>query len=169
MPFVERYDRLWVDENDYLRDRRGWFICYTDGSCKGNHQRGIRFSGSGVHFGYRKEIIRPCHTYNPRVSTNQHAELKAALLAIRHAEKYNLDRLQIRTDSQFLIDMIPHRSYGGNMVSHLAEIVDEISYLMNYVDVEFVHVPAHRNENGNDRADYLAKRAADIHRERSLQ
>ncbi len=41
------------------------------------------------------------------------------------------------------------------MVSHLAEIVDEISYLMNYVDVEFVHVPAHRNEYGNDRADYL--------------
>ena len=51
--------------------------------------------------------------------------------------------------------MIPHRSYGGNLASHLATIVDEIMDLMDYVEVKFVHVPAHRNEYGNERADYL--------------
>ncbi|CBY09382.1 unnamed protein product [Oikopleura dioica] len=67
---VQNFENLWIDENDYYRDSRNWFICYTDGSCKGNHQHGRRYSGSGIVFGDhpRREISQPglgnltCHT-----------------------------------------------------------------------------------------------------------
>ncbi|CBY37476.1 unnamed protein product [Oikopleura dioica] len=162
--YVQNFENLWIDENDYYRDSRNWFICYTDGSCKGNHQHGRRYSGSGIVFGDhpRREISQPCHPKDP--STNQHAELKAALIAIRHARKFNLGRLQIRTDSKFLISIVPHFKNGGNLVPHLAVIIEEIIDLMDFVDVDFIYIPAHINEQGNERADFLAKKAADIHR-----
>ena len=213
MPRVESYDQLMVDEDDYLRDRRGWYICYTDGSCKGfglelsarkmsegssatlsrimlalaeRFRAKIRKSSTRDSFQWIRSAFWRRHRNHSTLpflwSESEHKSTCRAESRIigdsvcftydfyvhhwftfnykiyeilSHAKKYDLDRLQIRTDSQFLIDMIPHRSYGGNLASHLATIVDEIVDLMDYVEVKFVHVPAHRNEYGNERADYL--------------
>merc|ERR1712004_270771 len=135
MPFVQNYENLSIDNRGYYRDNRGFYICYVDGSCK----------GKGILFGNHpsREIAQSCDPNDP--STNNHAELKAALIAIRHARKYNLGRLQVRTDSQFLIDIIPHCKNGGNLVDHLARIINEILALKKIVQVEFVHIPAHCN------------------------
>ncbi len=46
--YVQNFQNLWIDGNDYYRDSRNWFICYTDGSCK----------GIGLNFKYLK--FSPC-------------------------------------------------------------------------------------------------------------
>ena len=84
MPFYERPNRLQLDCDDYYIDRRSVYICYTDGACFGNNNaEGPRFSGYGINYGPGREISQHCHTDDLDYNTNNYAELKAVLIAIR--------------------------------------------------------------------------------------
>ena len=86
MLFFERYNRLRLQrlEYDYLVDRRGYKIVYTDGSSLGNHRRGTRFSGSATFWAPRNWTSSESQSPYSEENTNQRAEIRAVLHAMQY-------------------------------------------------------------------------------------
>ncbi|CAG0922674.1 unnamed protein product [Notodromas monacha] len=144
-------------------------VCYTDGSCKRSKGNA---AGVGVWFGPRHvaNISEPI----PPPSTNNKAELLAVLYAIHAANEAGLVRLEIRSDSWYVINSCSvwikkwrrnnWQTSNYNGYSKDVENQDEIRAIdeaLSLITVRFEKVEAHSGEEGNEAADELANDAAD--------
>ncbi|GMG18978.1 unnamed protein product [Ambrosiozyma monospora] len=155
---------------------------YTDGACKNNQNRFARRGGYGVFFGVndKRNISAPLTGDN---HTNQLAELTAIDKALDEIIKVALKvKFTIVTDSKYCIDCITKLANGwkqkgwlnaqGKPVANRAiiESILDKKALVNYLyttcgwddELEFRYVPGHSSDFGNEKADELARKGADM-------
>ena len=143
----------------------GFTVVYTDGSCLSNGSADAK-AAIGVYFG-------PCSPHNismPLLETdrksNNAAEIVASTEAFKLCKKYNRMNVEIRTDSKFLIGcVLQHLSIwktngwlrtNGKPVSNKVEL-EELDEILKGFTVQWVYVPGHSGEVGNNYADFLAR------------
>ncbi|XP_069829155.1 ribonuclease H1-like [Dendropsophus ebraccatus] len=139
---------------------------YTDGCCSRNGRYGAK-AGIGVYWG-------PDHPLNVSErldgrATNQRAEIEAASRAVEQARDHNITNLNVHTDSKFTIkgmtEWVPRWKENGWKTFHGEEVVnkkefEKLDNLCKDLDVTWTHVPGHRGNSGNEKADHLAKKGA---------
>ncbi|KAJ3043759.1 hypothetical protein HDV00_004165 [Rhizophlyctis rosea] len=142
---------------------------YTDGSCLGNGQKGAR-AGLGIWYGADDE--RNIFERLPgRVQTNNRAEVLAAIRAIQTAPPDHF--LTIHSDSKYMRDGITKWMAGwkknGWKTAAGKDVVNQdlwrrLDKLRNSYkgQLAFKYVRAHVGIPGNEGADYLANRGADL-------
>ncbi|OQR79448.1 ribonuclease H1-like [Tropilaelaps mercedesae] len=137
-------------------------IVYTDGACSKNGKADAR-AGIGVYWG-DGDVRNVSEPLEGR-PTNNRAEIHAAVKAIRQAKEQGLDRLEIRTDSSFLIKSITQWVDGWqrkNWMSAAGKPVinrEDFEILLKAqegIAVTWTHVPGHAGVHGNEMADRLA-------------
>lgn len=153
-----------VDSNDFVH-------VYTDGSCV-NNGRYTAAAGYGVYFG-EKHSLNQSEPVEGR-PTNNSGEIQAAIKAIENAEMYNIKKLKIFTDSQFLINAaclwIKNWKKSGWKLSTGKSVVNQKDFkrldelLNKEIIVQFCYIPAHQGFHGNEEADKLAKEGASRYR-----
>lgn len=143
----------------------GFTVVYTDGSCLQNGSAEAK-AAIGIYFG-------PCSPHNisvPLINTdrksNNAAEIIASTEALKICRKYNRVDVEIRTDSKFLIGcVLQHLSIwkangwlrtNGKPVSNKIEL-EELAEVLKGFRVQWVYVPGHASEVGNNYADFLAR------------
>jgi len=147
-------------------DDEGYVHVYTDGSCESNGKLNAR-AGIGVWFGknHPKNVGEPVE--GP--PTNNVGEIEAATKAIQIAKSCGVSKLQINTDSQFLIRCVTEwspkwrkndwkLSSGGDVKNKLQ--LQNLNSVYNGIDVKWNYVQAHKGIEGNEEADTLAKAGA---------
>jgi ribonuclease HI len=145
----------------------GFVVVYTDGSCLDNGGKNPK-GAIGVYFA-------PDSPYNlsqplsrcSRVSNNA-AEINAATAAVKICKSLNELYLEIRTDSKFLLGcVLKHlavwkingwKKTNRKSVENRPEL-EELDKALKGTTIRWVYVPAHNDEGGNDRADFLARYA----------
>jgi ribonuclease HI len=157
-------------------------IVYTDGACRDNQDKIKRRGGYGIFFGENDTRNKSIKLTGSKI-TNQVAELSACLCAIETiVNNYNnIPSIIIKTDSMYTINCITkwYKSWeknkwiksDGKPVDNL-ELIQKIHNYYKLLDIEFIHVRAHKKEPlntdksyndwyGNMMADKLATEAAD--------
>jgi ribonuclease HI len=155
---------------------------FTDGSSVLDKKTKKRYGGSGVFFP-TMEKLNIVHSLKFKNPTNQVAELKACLLAIKKCVSNGITKMVIFSDSMYAINSITiwainwekngwKRKIGSQFkkISNLALIKKLYEYYQNKdLNIKFVHVRSHCKEpednksyewflwHGNDQADKLAK------------
>ncbi|OMJ07686.1 Ribonuclease H1 [Smittium culicis] len=153
-------------------------IVYTDGSCRGNGKADSR-AGIGVFFG-DNDIRNVSERLNGK-QTNNRAELSGVIRALEMVIKYDTDtklakvprRVIIYTDSQYVINCMTKwlfnwaangwKTSKGSSVQN-KDLVEKIHDLIleREGQVIFKHVIAHSSVHGNEWADTLAARGANL-------
>jgi len=152
-----------VEENTSKRPCRETdaTVVYTDGSCLSNGQAGA-LGGVGVWFGADdpRNVSEPLDGVR---QTNQRAEIMAVKRALERASD---ERLEIRTDSQYVIKAFTEwikrwrvKKFCGVTNADLFQEVDGMLRGRTKA-VDFVYVAAHTGEPGNEAADALARSGA---------
>lgn len=152
----------------FHEDSEGYVHVYTDGSCENNGKKQA-VAGLGVYFGDN----HPLNASEPvrGRATNNIGEIQAAIRAIQDAQKHGIKRLNIFTDSQFLINSVCKwmtswkakgwkLSTGKSVVNQVDfKKLDELIESGNVL-IKWSYVAAHRGHAGNEEADRLAKEGA---------
>lgn len=139
-------------------------VIYSDGACSGN-------PGPG---GWGSIVMNSHHVtelggYEPH-TTNNRMEILAALRALELVSKQNLepDRIEIFTDSSYLINAITKWVYGwvkNSWVTAQGEPVKNadlfkkllsITKSLKAIKIEWTYVPGHKGIVGNERVDEIA-------------
>jgi len=166
---------------------------YIDGSSLNNNSKGKRYGGVGVFFGSNddRNISLPVkdnkkNKYSDekiRVS-NQYTEILACRVAIEKlimTQNIKGKKINIYTDSKYLHDIVTKwaksweskgwKKSGNKEISHL-ELIKSIYYMLQNIDISFVHINSHTKEPkdktskkyrdwyGNYQADLLATTAS---------
>lgn len=152
----------------FHEDPEGFVHVYTDGSCENNGKKNAT-AGLGVYFGDN----HPLNAADPVKgrATNNAGEIQAAIKAIEDAQKHTIKRLNIFTDSQFLINSVCKWMTAwkakGWMLSSGKPVVNQIDFkrldqLINSGNmlIKWSYIAAHRGHTGNEEADRLAKEGA---------
>lgn len=160
--FIEMSEVTYNDHSFHIDDE-GYVHVYTDGSCEGNGKSNAR-AGIGVWFGrgHLKNVGEPVE--GP--PTNNVGEIEAATKAIQIAKSCGVPKLQINTDSQFLIRCVTEwlpkwrrnnwkLSSGGDVKNKLQ--LQSLHSVNCDIDVKWNYVQAHVGIEGNEEADTLAK------------
>ncbi|CAG5088498.1 Oidioi.mRNA.OKI2018_I69.PAR.g11866.t1.cds [Oikopleura dioica] len=163
MPFYARPNQLQLDNRGYYMDRRGFYVCYCDGSSFNNNDaRRQLFSGYGCFFGPGRAISQHSDFDDRYSNTNNFAELFSIVMALRHAVKFGLFYVQVRSDSTWCVNCL---NGEWNPNCHL-DLFDEIQYLCGCLNqVEFCFV-RRNSEYGHQQANELAQRGASRHQNR---
>ncbi|CAL8101502.1 unnamed protein product [Orchesella dallaii] len=92
-----------ADLSNFNVDEGGFVVVYTDGACTKNGRKAAK-AGIGVWFGnsHPLNISEPVEGRQ----TNNTAEIQAAERAIREAKLNGINKLMIKTDSQFTINCV---------------------------------------------------------------
>ncbi|XP_055716327.1 ribonuclease H1-like [Phlebotomus papatasi] len=145
---------------------KGYMNCWTDGCCLGN---GLS-AGRGVFFGDN-------HQWNvwekaSGAPTNTIAEIQAARRAIEIAKRNGVRKLRIYCDSLQVIEAvklwIPNWKMNGWRTTDGHEVINKKDYmdldqaLDGTIAVELKHVAAHSGDYGNNQADRLARKGAEL-------
>ncbi|CAG7821392.1 unnamed protein product [Allacma fusca] len=148
-----------------MRNKEGSVICYTDGACSYNGQKGAQ-AGIGVHFGRHHMWNIFGRLKSKYTQTSNTAEIRAAVEAIALARFNGEFKLEIRSDSILLVRGMNEWIYSwmqnGWMTSKGYPVInrEEFWAVMNEVklmdSVIFVYVPRKENKE----ADELAKQGA---------
>ncbi len=135
---------------------------YTDGSCLGNPGPG----GWAYVVYSEKGIIQEKGGHEPD-TTNQRMELAAALAALKYLEEINYtDKVTLYTDSQYLIKGLTQWLKGwkknGWMTAGKTPVVNQdlwkpLDLLNSKLNIDWQHVRGHQGNEGNERADTLAR------------
>jgi ribonuclease HI len=147
-------------------------IIFTDGSCKGI---GKKKCGYGVHFPDKlvTDISKP-FTKKLEPYTNQRAELYAIYAGIKKVvNKYKFKILTIKTDSMYSIDCFTKwiknwkkngwKTKNNSDVKNKDILIKIDKYITKYGNcIKFEHVSAHSGIIGNEIADMLANKGADM-------
>ncbi|XP_034479565.1 ribonuclease H1 [Drosophila innubila] len=158
---------------EFTVDSEGFVIVYTDGSCLGNGRKNA-CAGFGVYFG----DDHPLNAGKPVLGrvTNNVGEIQASIYAIKFALDLGIEKLCIKTDSQFLINSITKwvpgwKSRGWRLknmepVKNVADFKELDELLQNdQLKVKWSYVEAHKGIKGNEMADKLAKQGSQLYRE----
>jgi len=164
LPKLETKRKKEAPEGHHL-DEEGYVIVHTDGACSSNGQAGAR-AGIGIWWSdsSRNNVSRAVAGGR---HTNNTAEIQAATVAIVEARKHRIKKLNIHTDSMFLINCITIWIKNWKVNSwktkdkkpvknkeDLTALDAEIS--KGDVQVKWTHVKGHAGILGNERADRLA-------------
>lgn len=148
---------------------------YSDGSCIGNTSR-RRFGGVGIWFG-QNDIRNSSIPIEHDSPTNQEAELLGLKYSLAFCR--NVNDLTIKTDSMYAINCVTKwpekwkmngwKTSTGNPVLHV-EIIKECLSIMEYRKsrgyiTRFRYIKGHSGNEGNEGADVLAKKGADMMRD----
>lgn len=164
---------LYFDDTIY-HTFSGTINVWTDGSAINNGYSNSR-AGYGVFYSYNDDRNRS-KRLDGDIQTNQRAELAAIYLAVGHAIKYRPKRLFIYTDSQYSINCLTKWytkwESNGYMTASNRDVQNQdfikairarIDYLKMYdVKIMLCFVNAHGSSYGNDQADTLARRGANL-------
>jgi ribonuclease HI len=154
-------------EGGFRISSAGFTVVYTDGSCLANGTVGAK-AAIGIYFG-------PHSPYNLSVpllasdrKSNNAAEIVASTEALKLCRKHNRMSVEIRTDSKFLIECVLQHlptwkvngwlRTNGKPVSNKIEL-EELDEALTGFEIQWVYVPGHSGEMGNDFADFLARHA----------
>lgn len=154
-------------------DVDGFVICYTDGSCENNGQKNP-VAGFGIYFSEN----HPMNTSKPVSgrATNNVGEIQASIYAIKIAKDLHINKLCICTDSQFLISSITSwikfwkknkwRTKSNQPVKNIEDFkeLDEL-LSQNDINIKWHHVRGHQGILGNEMADRLARKGAQMYRD----
>ena len=152
----------------FQEDSDGFVHVYTDGSCENNGRRNA-IAGLGVYF----DENHPLNKAEPVEgrATNNVGEIQAAIRAISLAQSHKIKRLNIFTDSQFLINsvckwMSAWKAKGwklstGKPVVNQTDFkkLDQLINAGNML-IKWSYIAAHQGHEGNEAADKLAKEGA---------
>lgn len=156
----------------FKEDSKGFVHVYTDGSCEGNGKY-TAAAGLGVYYGEN----HPMNVSDPvrGKPTNNAGEIQAAIRAIQDTQNVGIKKLNIHTDSQFLINsackwMSSWKRKDWRLATG-KKVVNEIDFKQldgliengNMV-IKWSYVPAHSGHPGNEEADRLAKIGAGLFR-----
>jgi ribonuclease HI len=184
----KKYERSKYERSKYERSKYEQFEesekphltkieVYTDGSLR--REEGGDVCGYGVYFP-GKEVKNIAGAFTIEPITNNRAELYAIYRAIKRIEKYyTFDRIVIFTDSEYsqkATTLWIHNWKKNNWKNakkkpvenqDLIKKVDEL--LQKYPGkIEIKWTRAHVGTRGNEEADRLANRGADIYKEKVL-
>jgi len=158
---LSRREIAYFNHPEYVVDV-GALDVYTDGSTTNNGKKNAT-GGYGVFFAH-KEIPYISQTLNTAKVTNNIAELKGMIEALKVIRKLNEDRITIYYDSEYAAGVITGRT---NAHANL-ELVTEGKSLLSDARLEgkvikFIHVYSHSGDSdihsiGNEIVDDLAKR-----------
>ena len=155
---------------DFDVDQNGFVLVYTDGACSYNGTPMAK-AGIGVWWG-DDNPLNVSEPISGRKHTNQAAEIQAALRAVQIAKKYNVRKLAINTDSQYVKNCMGNwlptwkengwLNHNRRPVSN-QQAIRELDNEINSGDiwVKFRYVQAHAGNYGNEQADYLAREATE--------
>jgi len=149
-------DRFPVNSNGFVE-------VYTDGACENNGKPTAK-AGIGVWFGHNHPMNVSEPVKGP--NTNNVAEIEAATKSIQVAKSCGITKLQINTDSQFLIrcinDWLPKwksngwkKSDGGDVINKVQ--LEDLVRSKADMEIKWNYVPGHRGIEGNEGADKLAR------------
>ncbi len=133
-------------------------IAYTDGACSGNPGPG----GWGVYLRYGEHEKELCG--GERETTNQRMELQAAIEALKALKKPCA--ITIVTDSKYVLNGITDWIHGwkkkgwkNSKKEPVAnrELWEALDALNQIHDVDWQWVKGHSGDEGNERADELAR------------
>ncbi|KAF6039244.1 RNASEH1 [Bugula neritina] len=142
-------------------------VVYTDGACFNNGKSNAQ-AGIGVWWGPNDK--RNLSRRLPGRQTNNRAEIQAACEAVEQAKELGYTRLEIRTDSQFMISSMTQWIYGwkkrdwqlsggGGPVKNMEDF-KRLDGLCSDVKITWTHVKGHSGIEGNEQADSLANAGA---------
>lgn len=150
---------------EHHHDDEGYVIVHTDGACSANGRSGAR-AGIGVWWS-----DNVCYNLSRAVvggrHTNNTAEIQAATMAIGQARGLQIKKLNIHTDSQFLINCITVWIKNWKVNNWMTkdrkpvknrEDLEALDSQLSKGDVlvKWTHVRGHSGVLGNERADQLA-------------
>ena len=145
---------------------------YTDGACP-NNGRGAAKAGIGVWWGedHRLNLAR-------RVAgdkqTNNVAEIQAATMALTQAHSAGRQKVEVKTDSQFVINCITKwvanwkkngwKTAAGKPVINKEDLIelDRAVDTVGRENVKWTYVKGHSDNYGNNQADKLAVAGANM-------
>ncbi|KAG5670564.1 hypothetical protein PVAND_000818 [Polypedilum vanderplanki] len=152
----------------FNEDANGFVHVFTDGSCESNGSKFAR-AGLGVYFGKN----HPLNASEPvkGKATNNVGEIQASIKAIESAQSCEIRKLNIFTDSQYLMNSIciwmPKWKKNKWMLANQKEVKNKIDFqrldqLINSGNmlIKWSYIPAHKGHDGNEAADRLAKEGA---------
>ncbi|XP_003746993.1 ribonuclease H1 [Galendromus occidentalis] len=160
--FVPSFTSSYAEPPPRSRPRREVPVVYTDGACSGNGMAGAK-AGIGVYWGDGD----PRNVSEPLKGkpTNNRAEIQAATRAIQQAKEQGYEEVEIRTDSDFLVQSTTKwmpgwqeknwKTAAGKPVINKEDFEDLLEASKG-IDVKWTHVNGHSGIHGNEQADNLA-------------
>lgn len=153
-------------------DNDGFVHVYTDGSCEANGSV-IACAGLGVYF-MDGHALNTAQAVKGR-PTNNSGEIQAAILALQLVKKHDIQKLQINTDSMYLIQAVTswmptwkkkkwQKTQGGEL-KNLVDFQELDKHLTPNIEVRWNHVAGHAGIIGNEKADKLAREGAQMYRD----
>lgn len=141
-------------------------VVYTDGCCSSNGRSSAR-AGIGVYWG-QNHPLNVAERLEGR-QTNQRAEIQAACRALELAQKNQIQKLVLYTDSKFTINGVTNwvrgwkvngwRLKSGGPVTNKDDFM-KLDHLNTQLDVVWIHIPGHAGYHGNEEADRLSREGA---------
>jgi ribonuclease HI len=123
--------------------------------------------------GHRLNTAAPLNESSTRPQTNNRAEIEAATVAVAQARANGITRLNVKTDSQFLISCVTQwmKAWkkngwrtGSNEPVKNREELEALDRQLRATESELVvrwtHVRGHAGIVGNEMADQLARKGA---------
>jgi len=149
-----------------IRNSDGYVVVHTDGACSNNGYSGAK-AGIGIWWGENSPHNRSQPVAGGR-HTNNTAEIQAATIAISQAKGLRISKLDVHTDSQFLINCItkwmPNWKRNNWMTADRKPVKNKEDLLAldqvlasGSVAVKWTHVRGHAGVRGNEEADRLAR------------
>jgi len=149
----------------------GFTQVWTDGACPNNGKGGAR-AGIGVYWGQGHKLNLAQRVAGDK-QTNNVAEIQAATMSVSQAMGAGITKLQVNTDSQFLINCVTQwmqkwkqngwRTATGQDVKNKDDLV-ELDKLLKQgtISIKWTHVKGHSDDKGNIAADKLAVQGANM-------
>jgi len=160
-----------IGEMNFLSTEDDYIIVYTDGSTFNNGKANSQ-AGMGAYFFKNSpmNISKPVSELDGP-PTNNVSEIMAAYYAILALLELKIEKINIKTDSQFLINSMTKWINGwiknGWTSSQGKPVINRLQFeklheliVNNKLSVRWTHVKAHSNIAGNEAADVLAKSGA---------
>jgi len=148
---------------------KGFTQVWTDGACTNNGEGDAR-AGVGVFWGEGHKLNLAQRVAGDK-QTNNTAEIQAATLSISQAMGAGITRLQVNTDSQFLVMCVTQWMHKwkqngwmtatGQKVKNWEDLM-ELDKLLEQgtIDIKWTHVKGYYDNMGNIAADKLAVKGA---------
>ena len=156
-------------ENQQLTPHNTVHTVYIDGSCIKNGAASAQ-AGIGLFWGDGNPWNCSIPLTADSTSTNNKAELTAAIKAIQQAGENNLKELVINSDSKYVVNGATEwvqkwmyngwKTASGDQVKNKEEWTELVNVIKSTnINIKWQHVPAHSGIAGNEEADRLAMRA----------